>query len=173
MLYFITNITDGDDHAWSADPAVLAGGGGWRNFDFSTSSLLGKRACSSSEDFDCSTSSDDVEEVHRHFFPSVDTHDSEEEEEIDDHAEYLLKRAAEFEQAAAILRAQVPQRNKLWMSSVVKRDIGADVGHMLDDIRRFESTSQTRDTTWAKGKDKVSRRRVQNTMGYQIRLDSD
>ncbi|KAJ7822729.1 hypothetical protein B0H14DRAFT_3146235 [Mycena olivaceomarginata] len=44
--------------------------------------------------------------------------------------------------------------NKLWMLSVVKRDIGADVGHMVDDIRRFESTSQTRDTTWLKGRTK-------------------
>jgi hypothetical protein len=27
------SITDGDDHAWSSDPKVLSGGGGWRGLD--------------------------------------------------------------------------------------------------------------------------------------------
>jgi hypothetical protein len=85
----------------------------------------------------------------------------------------LQKRAEELERGAAILRAQIPHRNKLWMSSVVKRNIGGDVSKMVADIRRFETTSRVRDTTWAKKGDKESSRRVQNTMGYQVRLDSD
>jgi hypothetical protein len=38
------SITDGDDHGWSGNPEMLEGGGGWRNLDFMTPSLLGKRA---------------------------------------------------------------------------------------------------------------------------------
>ncbi|KAJ7310725.1 hypothetical protein DFH08DRAFT_718666 [Mycena albidolilacea] len=72
------SITDGDDHAWSYDPKVLTGGGGWRELDFSTTSLLGKRA---REDSD-SGSAEDVEEIQRHFFPSFDTHDSDDEEQV-------------------------------------------------------------------------------------------
>ncbi|KAJ7182021.1 hypothetical protein C8R46DRAFT_1027825 [Mycena filopes] len=69
------------------------------------------------------------------------------------------------EQGAAIIRAQLAHRNKLWMSSMSKRDIGGDVALMVADVRRFESTSRVRDTTWAKKGDKESRRRVANTMG--------
>jgi hypothetical protein len=73
------SITDGDDHAWSSNRKVLAGGGGWRELDFTTSSLLGKRA--RSEDSDGS-SADDMEEIQRQFFPSFETHDSDEEQEV-------------------------------------------------------------------------------------------
>ncbi|KAJ7792982.1 hypothetical protein B0H14DRAFT_2623333 [Mycena olivaceomarginata] len=71
----------------------------------------------------------------------------------------LLKRAYEFEKAAAILRAQVPHRNKLWMSSIVSRDrdIGRDVGQSVADIGRFERTSHARDPTWARPGDKEAR----------------
>ncbi|KAJ7173524.1 hypothetical protein C8R46DRAFT_892769 [Mycena filopes] len=166
------SITDGDDHVLSGDSTVLGGGGGWRDLDFTTSSLLGKRARSPSHD---DASSDDAEEVQRQFFPSFDTHDSDEEEEVrvDNYCDHLAKRATELEQGAAIIRAQLAHRNKLWMSSMSKRDIGGDVALMVADVRRFESTSRVRDTTWAKKGDRESRRRVQNTMGYQIAVDSD
>jgi hypothetical protein len=85
----------------------------------------------------------------------------------------LLAHAEDFEKAAAILRSQVPHRNKLWMSSIVKRNVGADVSELVTDIRKFESTSRTRETTWARNGDKEGRRRIQNTMGYQIPLESD
>jgi hypothetical protein len=71
-----------------------------------------------------------------------------------------------------MFRAQIPHRNKLWMSSMVTRNIGKDVSQMVADIRRFEGTSHVRDTTWAKPGDKEGRRRMQNTMGYQIPIDS-
>jgi hypothetical protein len=57
------------------------------------------------------------------------------------------------------------------MSSIVKRNIEADVSQMVADIHRFESTSRVCDTTWAKQGDKEGRRRMQNTMGYQIPLE--
>jgi hypothetical protein len=44
---------------------------------------------------------------------------------------------------------------------------------MVADIRRFESTSRVRDTTWPKKGDKEARRRMQNTMGYQITLQEE
>ncbi|KAJ7212430.1 hypothetical protein C8J57DRAFT_1539109 [Mycena rebaudengoi] len=160
------SISDGDDHAISAKGTALAGGGGWRELDFSTRSLLGKRARLSSHESDGS-SAEDADEVQRHFFPSFETHDSDDEEQLDAHSEYILKRADELEEAAAILRSQVPHRNKLWMSNVVKRNIGGDAGKMVADIRRFESTARARDTTWAKKGDRESIRRMQNTMGYQ------
>jgi hypothetical protein len=73
------SITDGDDHAWSSNRKVLAGGGGWRNLDFTTSSLLGKLA--RSEDSDGS-SADDMEEIQRQFFLSFKPHDGGEEQEV-------------------------------------------------------------------------------------------
>lgn len=75
------SITDSDDHAWSSDPKILSGGGGWRGLDFSTSNLLGKRARLSSEESD-SSSADDIEEIQRQFFPSFNTHDSDDEEQV-------------------------------------------------------------------------------------------
>lgn len=37
---------------------------------------------------------------------------------------------------------------------------------MVSDIRRHEKTSRKVDKTWATGADKLSDRRVANTMGY-------
>ncbi|KAJ7230875.1 hypothetical protein C8J57DRAFT_1582643 [Mycena rebaudengoi] len=89
-----------------------------------------------------SCSSDDAEEVQRQFFPAFETHDSDDEQQVDMYVDALQKRAEELERGAAILRAQIPHRNKLWMSSVVKRNIGGDVSKMVADIRRFETTSR-------------------------------
>ncbi|KAJ6592145.1 hypothetical protein DFH09DRAFT_1136732, partial [Mycena vulgaris] len=167
------SITDGDDHLWSSDPKLLPGGGGWRELEFSTSSLLGKRAQSRQES-DASSSSDDVEEIQRVFFPSFETHDSDDEEQepsIDEYSDHLRKRADELEQAAAILCAQIPHTNNLWMASIVKRNVGQDVGQMVGDIRKFEGTARVRNTTW--GKDKKGRRSMQNTMEYQIPIETD
>ncbi|KAJ7504993.1 hypothetical protein B0H11DRAFT_1905063 [Mycena galericulata] len=107
-----------------------------------------------------------------HFFPAFNTHDSDNEEEVDGYRDHILKRADGLEQAAAILRAQVPHKNRLWMSRfvMIKRniDIGADVGLMVDDIRKFERTGCDRGTTWAKSGNREDERRVLNTMGYQF-----
>jgi hypothetical protein len=79
------NITDGDDHTIADRSKVLAGDGGWRALDFSTRSLLGKRARMSSQNSDGSSSScssDDAEEVQRQFFPAFETHDSDDEQQV-------------------------------------------------------------------------------------------
>ncbi|KAJ6466767.1 hypothetical protein C8R45DRAFT_1171983 [Mycena sanguinolenta] len=164
------SITDGDDHAWSADPNFLTGGGGWRTLDFSTTSFLGKGA--RIEPDGDSSSQENVDEIQRQFFPAFETHDSDGETEPDDYSERLLKRAADLEKAAAIIRAQVPHRNKLWMSSVVKRDIGGNVSQFVADINRFERTSRAWDSTWAKAGDNEGQCRMQNTMGCQVPLTS-
>jgi hypothetical protein len=75
------SITDGDDHAWSGNSELLAGGE-WRNFDFSTSSLLGKRTRSSSQESDDNSSAADAEEIQRQFFPLFDGHESDDEEQV-------------------------------------------------------------------------------------------
>ncbi|KAJ7679517.1 hypothetical protein DFH06DRAFT_1316415 [Mycena polygramma] len=164
------SITDGDDHAWSANPEMLAGGGGWRDLDFSSASLLGKRSRTARESDDGSSAAD-AEEIQRQHFPSLNGHEDDTEELIDGYATELLNCADDLEKAAAILRAQVPHRNRLWLSSIVKQDIGGDVTQMVADIHRFETTSRVRDTTWPQ--DKKERRRTQNTMGYQIPMDID
>ncbi|KAJ7500459.1 hypothetical protein B0H11DRAFT_1714431 [Mycena galericulata] len=76
------SITDGDDHAWSSNSKILAGGGGWRDLDFNTTSLLGKRPRLSSQESDSDSSAGDAEEVQRQFFPSFETHDSDDEEQV-------------------------------------------------------------------------------------------
>ncbi|KAJ7802031.1 hypothetical protein B0H14DRAFT_2614794 [Mycena olivaceomarginata] len=164
------SITDGDDHGLRTRSNVLAGGGGWRELDFSTPSLLGKRARPVIPEVDGS-SSDDAAEVQRMFFPSFNGEHSDNEEEIDGYSVHLLKRAEESERAAAIFRAQVPHRNRIWMSSMVKQDVGRDVGNLVKDIHRYESSSRVRDTTWARKKgDKEEQCRIKNTMGYQVSL---
>ncbi|KAJ7474160.1 hypothetical protein FB451DRAFT_1035044 [Mycena latifolia] len=160
------SITDGDDHAWSGDHALLEGGGGWRDFDFSTSSLLGKRGRSSLDDSD---DAQEESEVRRLFFPSVDSHDSDDEEEVSNLFQLiLLKRAEEFEKAAEIFRVQAAAKNPIWMSSVIRRKVGEDVSLMVGDIQRYESTGRMRDNTWGKKGDKEANRRVSNTMGYRL-----
>ena len=83
--------------------------------------------------------------------------------------EKLLQKAKAFEEAAQILRSQIPHRNRIWMKSVIDRKLGNDVTDFVADIHRFESTGRKRDTTWGEGGTKVEKRRVHNTMGYQTR----
>jgi hypothetical protein len=54
--------------------------------------------------------------------------------------EKLLQKAEAFEEAAQILRSQIPHRNPIWMKSVIDRKLGNDVADFVADIRRFEST---------------------------------
>jgi hypothetical protein len=79
---------------------------------------------------------------------------------------HLESLANDFEKAAEILRAQARQRNPIWMRSIVTRGVGRDVCNLVNDVRRYESTGQTRDNTWANSKDATAVRRMKNTMGY-------
>lgn len=54
------------------------------------------------------------------------------------------------------------------MKSMVDRKVGRDVADFVDDVQRFTETSRKRDKTWADPKNRVERRRMQNTMGYII-----
>ena len=83
--------------------------------------------------------------------------------------EKLLQKAEAFEEAAQILRSQIPHRNQIWMKSVIDQKLGNDVTDFVADIHHFESIGQKQDTTWGEGGKKVEKRRVQNTMGYQTR----
>lgn len=76
------NITDGDDHTWSGSHAVLEGGGGWRDFDFSTPGLLGKRSRESQVDSDSSDDTEEEREVRRIFFSSSDSDNEDEVSKI-------------------------------------------------------------------------------------------
>ena len=64
------------------------------------------------------------------------------------------------------MHSQIPHRNHIWMKSVVDRKLGKDIMDFVADVRRFEDTGQTHDTTWG-GSGKVAKRKAQNTMGYQ------
>jgi hypothetical protein len=81
--------------------------------------------------------------------------------------EELRQKADCLEEAARILRSQIPHRNHIWMKSIVDRKLGKDIMDFVADVQRFENTGRTRDTTWADGAGKVAKRRVRNTMGYQ------
>ncbi|KAJ7171174.1 hypothetical protein C8R46DRAFT_1262353, partial [Mycena filopes] len=162
------SITDGDDNTWSGNPATLRGGGGWRDFDFSSTVSLGKRGRLERAESD--DESVEEEEVRRGFSP--DSNDSEAgyafmSDERHRNSEQILRRADELERAAAMFRAQVEAESHLWISSAVRRDVGKDVSLMVADVKRHESSGLTRKTTWGKRGSKEDQRRAANTMGYQ------
>ncbi|KAF6751360.1 hypothetical protein DFP72DRAFT_1071563 [Ephemerocybe angulata] len=81
----------------------------------------------------------------------------------------LRVRAAKLAEASALIEEQLERDDvsPIWLRSLHSRDIGRDVAHLVEDIRRMEKTGRKKDTTWAEGKDKVAKRRVANTMGYK------
>jgi hypothetical protein len=50
-----------------------------------------------------------------------------------------------------------PPPNHLWLNSMVTRNIGGDIGLLVIDVKRVETTGRNRDTA----------RRARNTMGYR------
>jgi hypothetical protein len=90
--------------------------------------------------------------------------------QLDRYTEMLLGRAAELEEAAKIIRSQLPHRNLIWMKHVATQNIGEDVSRLVHNIRRHESTAQRREPTWAPPQANRSERfRAQDIMGYQLR----
>lgn len=79
----------------------------------------------------------------------------------------MEQRARDFEVAAAILRSELPRPEKVFLNNFARRDLGADVSHFVQDVRRFESTSRKTDCTWPRAGDALARRRSENTMGIQ------
>ncbi|KAG6818261.1 hypothetical protein H0H93_006436 [Arthromyces matolae] len=94
---------------------------------------------------------------------------SDDENQTDEYVRELEKMANMFEEAAHILRGQIPFRNPIWLRSICNRKVGRDVMHLVNDVRLFEETGRTRDTTWAEGRSKSEKRRRDNTMGYTRR----
>jgi hypothetical protein len=60
----------------------------------------------------------------------------------------LALRVKELEEAARIIRSQLPHCNAIWINSMARQNIGRDVSHLVHDICRFETTGRIRDTTW-------------------------
>jgi hypothetical protein len=91
--------------------------------------------------------------------------------QVDEYAEKIKKRAEELQRGAEMMLSQLAHRNKIWMKSVVDRNLGADISAMVEDIRHFERSTRIGNAdnlTWARPGDKHSSRRVRNTMGYQV-----
>jgi hypothetical protein len=81
----------------------------------------------------------------------------------------LTTRANELEQAAEIIRSQLPFRNPIWISSMVNRNIGGDVSFLVMDVKHVETSGRIRENTWVQPGDREGVRRSRNTMGYQVR----
>lgn len=177
-------ITDGDDHVWNGDERLLSGGR-WREIGASEK-ILGKRARELEDVED-----DEVNIGNRLSTPPRSSspfvgHGADEEDEvrvmlfslylltlmpsqIDQLIAAVETRAAALAEASAILRAQLPHRNAIWLRSMVSSDVGADAHQLVRDVRRYETTGLSRDNTWAKSGDRDAQRRARNTMGYQTR----
>lgn len=80
--------------------------------------------------------------------------------------DHILQRAVDMRRAADIFESQARHRNRIWMKSMVDRDIGRDVHDLVKDVDRFENTGRTRDKTWADPKKAKEVRQMRNTMGY-------
>ncbi|KIL55522.1 hypothetical protein M378DRAFT_17869 [Amanita muscaria Koide BX008] len=98
---------------------------------------------------------------------------SEDEDELDKLRQTIRKQGEAFRRTSEIYLMQVDHPNlkdggQIWMKSQVDRGIGKDVKLMVEDVRRFEETARKKDSTWAMGKGEEERRRMKNTMGYQI-----
>ncbi|PPQ88021.1 hypothetical protein CVT25_000969 [Psilocybe cyanescens] len=95
----------------------------------------------------------DMQEVHQTLCSSSPVeYGSGDEDELEIYRENILKRASAFDEAARILRAQVPVSKPIWLKSVVDRGLGNDVLTFVADITWHEGTSRKRDMTWADGK---------------------
>jgi hypothetical protein len=60
--------------------------------------------------------------------------------------------------------------SRLWLKALKRRRVGREVQNMVDDVTRLESSGKARQTTWAKDNTKREKERVDNMMGYQLRV---
>ncbi|KAK6984344.1 hypothetical protein R3P38DRAFT_3332875 [Favolaschia claudopus] len=151
------SITDGDDHRTSFALSQSCE---------RTTTLLGKRL----RDSDVSMSTQSTPTAPPvPVLPPVAAFNLVSEEVLDEQSAHLEKLASDLEEAARMIRSQIPHRNALWMASLTRRNVGSDVSALVGDIRRFERTSRSQETTWPENNSGEEVRRVANTMGYQIR----
>lgn len=81
--------------------------------------------------------------------------------------EFLSVRANELVEASDIIKSQLVNRNHIWVTSLVKQNIGQDASSLVADVRWAESTGRTRSVTWARNPQEA--RRSRNLMGYRLR----
>ena len=89
--------------------------------------------------------------------------------------QYTLKKQAfaaridEITEFARKAKVQLELDSQVWIKGMVQKNIRCDISQVLWDIQTIESNIQCRkETTWVRPDDKVSARRVQNTMGYIV-----
>lgn len=81
----------------------------------------------------------------------------------------LQTRADELVEGARIIKSQLRHENRIWMNSMLSRNIGGDVSDLVRDVRFLEVSGRQRDNTWPQPGDREAQRRSRNTMGYQVR----
>lgn len=88
----------------------------------------------------------------------------------------LAIRANELEDAVRIIQSQPPYKNRIWVSSMVDRNVGGDVSlPVVSDVVYFEVRhvkQHGREKVIAAARD-GSRRRSRNTMGYLEDINCD
>lgn len=82
---------------------------------------------------------------------------------------FLAARGEQLREASRIIKHQLERLDPstIWIRSLVRSNLGGDVGLFVQDIRHFESTSQRRNKTWPNPRNREETRRSKNTMGYQ------
>lgn len=83
----------------------------------------------------------------------------------------LQTRADELVEGARIIKSQLRHENRIWMNSMLSRNIGGDVSDLVRDVRFLEVSGRQRDNTWAQPGDREAQRHSQNTMGYQVQCE--
>ncbi|KAF8187532.1 hypothetical protein BJ912DRAFT_970082 [Pholiota molesta] len=160
----VGSITDGDDY----DTGVArTGKRKLRPNDLELDQTTSSASTASKR----SAGDSDIEMITQEQFERRDralSYDSDGEQERQNFRAELLKQADALEYAAKMFRRQATEtRNSdIWIASIVRRKVAQPVVDLVADVRRHEKTGRTRDTTWGQGKDKISQRRVNNTMGY-------
>ncbi|PIL26554.1 hypothetical protein GSI_12312 [Ganoderma sinense ZZ0214-1] len=158
-------VTDGDDHVWLGDRSILQKRAGWEVFEGGMSERKRRRTATPAVSDHGHRSSSPLP------YAEEDSEKENEDKELDQKTDKLKRRVKELRQAADLIEAQLPFKNKIWIGSMVDRNIGGDVSLFLGDVRHFQKTASTRSTTWAKKGDREGQRRSRNTMGYQLSSD--
>ncbi|PCH35920.1 hypothetical protein WOLCODRAFT_146002 [Wolfiporia cocos MD-104 SS10] len=169
------SITDGDDHLWLGDKALLANGG-WREMQ-DVDVVLGKRRrLSALADIEQSPGGANLISNTTALGSKVDVTSvcADASEDDKDQIQELLgeaeKTRAHLLEAAEIVRSQISHKNPLWLKNLISGPLAKQAQRFVDDVRCAEATGRRRVRTWPRNREDVHR--SQNTMGYQSRRPS-
>ncbi|KAJ7062609.1 hypothetical protein C8F01DRAFT_1134708 [Mycena amicta] len=86
------------------------------------------------------------------------------EDDTADACDWLQDRVTELESGIAMMKQQLahPAQAQIWLRSMKRQNMGADVAQLVRDVRHSTETGRKRPSTW--GKDRYT----QNTMGYHV-----